>query len=337
MRWFRRNSWVLAAASLLAGIGLLLWSWTVRDDGWLSGTLVNVGTALLLFVPLLIAGRVIEKRLDEVRASQNQIEQRQEKTAESIATLAEEVAHTQEDLRRTRDRLTEAVSSRLAASRQQDRQAFENVEEGPSHEVVFEALMRAAALHLTTESGCRVPIRNTRLYLWFETPTTHDRFQDEPDPGEDLYLRLESAGRGRVDRLYWPAEMSAEDFLVTLAEAVTRSGEYPGDASFEAGRIFSDLRELLEVVHESATSGSATPVVGAIQFFSPQWVITEAGLISVGRPGGGYSIPFTRIQEPSWPAQMAGKTWLDVNSFDNAYAVACEIAARQPKVEEMPF
>jgi hypothetical protein len=318
MRWITRNRWNLTVVLLLAGTGVLVWSWLARSDGWLSGALVNVGTTLLLFAPLLVVGRYIEKRLDDVQASQVKIELRQEVAAANIATLAEEVSQTQAELRRTHERLTETVVSRLAAARDKDRQVFADLEEAPSHDLLFAALVRAADLHLTTSTGCRVPVHNTHLFLWFETPTTHDQFQEAPDPAEDLYLRLERINGQTVAHLAWPRDQTAEDFLVALAEAVVRAGEYPGDRSFEAGRLFSDLRELLELAHESATSGSTAALSGVIQYCPPQWAITETALVSVGKPAG-YSIPFSRIREPHWPSHMSGKSWLDRDSFDDAF------------------
>lgn len=52
--WFTRNRWLLTVVFVIAGGALLVWSWQTRDDGWLSGVLVNTGTTLFLFVPLLM-------------------------------------------------------------------------------------------------------------------------------------------------------------------------------------------------------------------------------------------------------------------------------------------
>ena len=310
--WFTRNRWTLTVV-LVMGAGLLSWSWLVRADGWLSGALVNVSTTLLLFAPLLLVGRYIEKRLDDVQATQAQIEQRQEVAAASIATLAEEVSQAQAELRRTREELTASVVNRLTATREKDRRAFADVEEASSHDVLFTALVRAAGLHLTTATGCRVPIHNTSLFLWFETPT-NDRFQEEPDPAEDLYMRLERIDGQEAARLWWPQEQTVEDFLVALAEAVVRVGLYPGDSSFDAGRVFCDLRELLELAYESATDGSFNPLSGVVQFCPPQWVITETGLVSTGKVKG-HDVPFSRIRHSRVREDISEKTWSDMDSL----------------------
>ncbi|MGI5243159.1 hypothetical protein [Dactylosporangium sp. CA-139066] len=339
-----RNRWVLLAA-LVTGVGVLVWSWSARGDGWLSGLLVNVGTALVLFAPLLLVGWHIERRLDEVSAGQAQIGERQEKTAASIATLAEEVSQTQAELRRTRDELSQAVADRLAATRDADQAMFAEVGEVPTHGTLFTALVRADKLGLTARPGCRVPVHHTNLHLRFVTPTTADQFQEEPDPWDALDMQLEAVNGDVVARLSWPQDQLAEDFLVGLAEAVVEVGQYPGDRRFDAVRVFHDLGELLGLVYRSATGGSVVPLNGVVQFCPPQWVVTDRALVSVGKPGGGYSISVSRIDESQWPKHMAGKPWLDEDSFDVAYEAAAALyGARRlavqppgPDDDEPPF
>lgn len=332
--WIMRDRWLTAIGSVVAGTVVLMLSWIVGIDSWWSGALVNAGTALVLFAPLVLFGRHIERRFDEVQATQAQIEQRQDAASASIATLAEEVSSTQAELRSTREQLNAAVAGRLSAMRQKDRNAFGDVEAAPSHDVLFTALIRAAELNLTTATGCRVPVDNTNLFLWFETPTTHDRFQDEPDPDEDLYLRLEYTDGGEAGRLAWSKKETAEDFLVVLSEAVVRAGHYPGDNLFDAGRVLGDLRELLELAYESATGGSVEPLTGVVQFCPPQWVVTERALVSTGKRSG-YSIPLSRIHE-DWSSQMSGKPWLDRDSFDAALEAASGLYGRRRMAVKPP-
>ena len=88
MSWWLRTRWVPPTAVVAVGAALLGWSWFARTEGWLSGVLVNVGTTLLLFSPLLLAARQIENRLDDVRAKQVEIRERQDEAAASVAVLA---------------------------------------------------------------------------------------------------------------------------------------------------------------------------------------------------------------------------------------------------------
>jgi len=314
----QRIRWTLVFALIMGG-AFLGWSWLARNDAWLSGALVNGGTTLLLFAPLLLAGRHVEHKLDEVRASQTAIEQRQEIAEANITTLTEEIYETKAELRRTREELSQAVTQRLEELRERDRSAFADVEEMPSHAVVFRALSRASKLNLIAEDGCRVRIHNTNIYLSFATPLMNDPFGGEFDPDADLHLRIQQINGDYINGIFWPSAMTAEDFLVELSEAVVRSGAYPGDDSFDATQVFADLRALLEVSYRSATSGGPNPLLGVIQFCGPQWVITEDALACVDRP---YQIKSDRIDELDWITHMSDKQWVDQDSFSIAYEAA---------------
>ncbi|WP_147437327.1 hypothetical protein [Micromonospora musae] len=210
-------------------------SWLLRHDAWWSGVLVNAGTTLVLFAPLLLIGRHIEWRLDEVQTAQRQIGERQDETSSRIETLAEEVAQAQNELRLARQELSDQVAARLASIRASDGEAFAKVGDEPSHEATFNGLVRAAALGLTARDGCRVPIENTNIYLRFETPTASDSFQDGPDPAEELHFRLESTGGVILTYLAWPQSLSAAEFLVNLGQTLQAVGHYPGDERFAGG------------------------------------------------------------------------------------------------------
>lgn len=312
---FSHNRWLWTVLLVIAGGVLLLWSYQASDDPWVSGVLVNTSTTLILFSPLLLVGRLIERQLGEVRTAQQQIERRQDEAASNFAALANEVSQTQAELRRTREELSEAVTARFAATREKDAAMFQDIEEAPTYDLVFDALLRASELHLITAAGCRVPLRNTNLYIWFETPMSNDRFQDEPNPADGLAIRLERIDGSGATGLWWQYGHKTEDFLVELAEALVRRGEYPGDKLFDPGRIFADLRELLELAHRSATGGSVASLTSVVQFCAPQWVVTDTSLTSVNPP---YTIQFSRIGE-AWREHLYEKPWLDGDSFDEAF------------------
>ncbi|GGM48773.1 hypothetical protein GCM10011608_37040 [Micromonospora sonchi] len=303
---------------MLLGALVLYLSHSVEDPWW-SGTLVNAGTALFLFAPLALFGRHIEQRFDNVQEAQKEIESRQVAAAAELASLSEEVANTQGEIRKTREELADAVSRRLAASRQIDNQKFSDIGEMPSHRSLFDALTRARKLGLISHEGCRVKIEYTSLYLWFETPSGDPQFNEPPHPDEDLFLRLEDVGGSEVRRIAWSNEQDAEDVLIALAEELVSLAQYPGDHLYNPGKVFADLKELLELAHRSATGGSFEPLTSVVQYCPPQWVITSTHLIATDP---GYAIPILRINEPRWHEHMSEKTWLDYDSFSTAFSTA---------------
>jgi hypothetical protein len=62
-------------------------------------------------------------------------------------------------------------------------------------------------------------------------------------------------------------------------------------------------------------------LTGVVQFCSPQWVITDSALISVGGPAE-ITLPFDRIKIDDWPRLMAKEPWLDQDSCDSAFESA---------------
>lgn len=317
--WLTRNHGLVASGSLICGVAALWVSWMIGTASWWSAVLVNAGTALLLFAPLLLAGRYIERRFDQVQTTQTAIEDRQQTTTASIESLAKQVSETRAELRRSREELSDAVTERLASRRADDAAVVAQLTDAASHDAVFAALERATQLNLISPSGCRVALGTTDVCVRFLSPEAQDRFQAEPDPSDDVELSLEGIDGDRIRSLWWSKDQTAEDFLVALGEALQSSGHYPGDKAFRAADVFHNLQQLLEVSLSAAARGASTSLNGAVQYFPPQWMLTDQRLASIGTPG--YSIPLGRLRE-AWPPHMAEKSWIDRDCFDDAYATA---------------
>ncbi len=69
-----RLGWGVTLAAVvtvaIAG-GLLYYSWVSQTSTWESAVLVQSGSTLLLFVPLVIVGHGIETRIESVRRQQD--------------------------------------------------------------------------------------------------------------------------------------------------------------------------------------------------------------------------------------------------------------------------
>jgi hypothetical protein len=321
----------LPVALCIAGAALLGLSWAFRSNGWFSGVLIGLGSTLLLFTPLLIVGRVIEKRLDSVRTEQEQsaeqqqqIVEHQQKTDSDIARLTEEVAHTQEDLRLTKEQLSDAVRSRIAATRDKDSALFESVADIPSRDTILAALCRMMELGLVSRNGCRVALFDTDLYLRFKAESSNSWLDD--DDFDLILLVLERADGEEISRTVWEEGESPADIAVSIAQQMQTAGRYPGDARFNAGNIFGTLGSLLGVAHRAATSerGVVVPLGRIIQLCLPQWIIADDGIHAIeGHPG--YFIHAQRFDEQDWYQHMHEKPWINLDSFDEAFGDANEL------------
>jgi hypothetical protein len=306
-----RRAWLLAVVVLeIVGLGLLLLSFALAEDQW-PGVLVEFGSSLIMFAPLVLLGRDLERRLDHVQQAQRGFTVQHEEAASRIADLAKEMAQTQVEVRRTHDELSRAVLSRLVANRMEDEALFGSVEFAPSHRVLADALTRASRLGLITSNGCRVELSNTQLYLWFQVVRRRR-------PGGGPRLALQRVDGSTVTVIRWPKSRSAEDILLTVGEAVQASGTYPGDGAFEPGRVFADLRTLFRTAHQLSTTMPTGPLV---QLCPPQWAVTSHAITCV-QPEHTYTIALGDLRDAHSYAEVISAAWLDRDSFDKARCTA---------------
>ena len=302
-----RNLWLLAVVALEAvGLALLVLSFAIESDRW-AGVMVEFGSTLIMFAPLVLLGRNLERRIDRVRQAQFDFEAQQEETASRVAALAEEVAHTRAQVKQTHDELSRAVVTRLAANRKRDEELFRSVEAAPSHRVLSNALIRASVLGLIATAGCRVQLRQAPMYLWFQRAKRVTWFKRRR---ADLRLILQRTDGDPVRLIPWPRSRSVEDILTTVGEAVQASGDYPGDTVFEPGRVFADLSALFEVALKQ-------PVGPLVQLCPPQWAITSQAITSID-PEHSCTIDLGKIGDVGTYEKMIATSWLDRDSFDSA-------------------
>jgi hypothetical protein len=319
----------------------LYWSWDTQTSTWESVVLIGIGSAFLLCVPLAILTYIIQARLDRVSESQDQISARQEETASGVARLAEEVAQAQADLRLTRDQLSEVARERITANKSKDSALFKAVGEAPSRADVLSSLVRAKEIGVIPDQGCRVSFISD-CYLRF-TPdwTSGDPVVYESEDPDTIALTLEQADATVLRLMRWNAGMHASEVIVDIAEALQASGVYPGDASFDADKIFADLSALLTLGYDSITRGAVDPVRHIIQLCPPQWAVCDDGIHSTQTP---YMIRADKIYRGDrYSAHMSEKSWVDMNSFEEASAAcyalfgAGSLAVKPRGFSDLPF
>jgi hypothetical protein len=262
---------LLATLTVAVAIGLLYLSWDSQTSTWESGLYLAFGSTLLLFVPLAILTRSIETGLDRVSERQDQIATSQEETASDVTRLTEEVAQTQADLRLTREQLSEVVRDRITANKSKDSELFKAVGEAPPQADVLNSLIRAKEMGIIPDQGCRVGFLSD-CYLRFkpEWSSTDPVLYESQDPNV-IELTLEWIDATPLRQIRWGVETDAIDIAVDIAQEMQSSGVYPGDSSFDAGKIFADLSALLTLGYDSITRGAVDPVRHIIQFCPPQW------------------------------------------------------------------
>ena len=311
-----RGVGLLAALIVAVAAGFLYLSWDSQRSTWESALFLAFGSTLLLFVPLAILTRSIETGLDRVSERQDEIATTQEETASDVARLAEEVAQTQADLRLTRDQLSEVVRDRITANKSRDSEFFKEIGETPSQDNVLNALVRAKQMGIISDQGCRVSFVSDCYLRFMPSWESSDRVVQESQEPDIVELKLELVDARPLSWLTWGAETATSEIAVSIAEAMQASGVYPGDGSFDAGKIFADLSALLTMGYESITSGAVDPVRRIIQFCPPQWAVYDNGICCTRKPS--YFIVGDQLNADRLLAHMGEKSWVDMESFEEA-------------------
>jgi hypothetical protein len=189
------------------------------------------------------------------------------------------------------------------------------------------------------DQGCRVGfISNCYLRFTPEWKSTDPvvRGSQAPDVVE---LKLEQIDATPLGRIEWGAESAPSEIAVRIAETMQASGVYPGDNSFDAGKIFADLSALLTLGYDS-TRGAVDPIRHIIQFCPPQWAICDDGICSTQTP---YFIEADKMNQDRLLAHMNEKIWVDIHSFEES-AIACHalfktgsLAVKPPGIADPPF
>jgi hypothetical protein len=197
---------------------------------------------------------------------------------------------------------------------------FKSVGTAPSQERVYHSLIRARELETISERGCRVDFFGTGRYLRFKPRTgISDPMERKIEDGNTITITVEEINGTELKQLSWESTADAGDIALRIAEAAQATGCYPGDKSFDAGRLFGDLSVLLSVAHVESTAGRMYPAKQMIQLCLPQWAICETGLYRIDGPF--YQIAAWRLNEDWW-SHMLEKTWLDRDSLNEALVIA---------------
>jgi hypothetical protein len=286
---------------VLGASGLFFaWRWLGGEEFWPT-VLIEAGAAALLLVPLGLIEQSIERRLAETR--------------ELTEEVRSDVARVQEKLSsRATDNLSSEVLTRIRDERQPDEELFKSIQLHPSFETVASALTKARELHAISQSGVRVRISYSEICL---------RFAAQETAPDELIVQLEYLDGDVLDTVTWSNGLEAVSFGLLVARCLVKHEAYPGDMVFEFGTVFDSLATTLDLAHShiSGREGETGHLRNLIQYFEPQWAITDYGL-ECATYGRTYSIEAWRLDDPEWDSHVTRKPWVDRESFLRALDTA---------------
>jgi hypothetical protein len=315
----------LAGVLVFLGIALLVIGW--RVSGYLADLVLNVGTALLLFAPLLYLQRLVEERVTRV----------QKETSASVAALSSQVADVQQQGVETSarlDQLSESTMDRVRQAQEQDAHAFAAFEEAPSRDALMALLDRAQDLRAIEWSGVRVRVPGTWARLRFAL-SRHQEEGGEFETVVRLLAKVESFGGVELGRVEWLPGQPGDSFMAEVATELQKCGEFHPEA-FDATRILEQLMDTLRVAIEGRTGiAGYTSLEPIIEIPNDQWIVMTSGIIA---PKASYFLPNARLLEDDdykFRNHVRKKMWVDIDKFEEAWDVA--VALSKEGSREPPF
>lgn len=321
--WPIRRAPAIAVSSitLAAGVALLLVSAAINHaHAWAAGLLVNIGTTVLLVVPLIVLAQLFEWRL--VRA--------QQRTSAQVQTLSAELDNVRKEVSDVLQQLNADTVRHLAEQRVPARTYIDSIKSDPSRTGIACALRAAESMHLFTMRGPRVAVPGTPIFARWENVGV-----DQSPGQDDVMVTLERDDGSEVAQCIWPREQSALDFSVRLGNLLRDTGHYPGDAAYRPGLMFDELYRIFDLGYRHATrdQGITSTLGPIVQLVGKQWVITDQDIVTSDN-WGQYSIPLSRLDDLDWDEHMRGKPWVRIEEFrlalDTAKALLAAGAVQSP-------
>lgn len=309
----------LAVAALLLLTSLvvpMIVGWTPettpRGWAWTEAVLVNLGAAIALIAPIEWFIARLRRDVEEVEARQERrVEEAEARQEQRVEEVREQAAAAIGALQQTVDSLTKMdsiVAEGMDAASAADHELYRSLaSEETTGADAARALERARKLGRTSSShGVRVPLSDEReLHVVFLPMYS----SNAPRSSSTRVLVQRPHSLELLTQLTWQSETTAQ-MLVNLGTRVRNQGydERPSATSVLGG--LADALVFADVHPE------ARPL---IQYFAPQWALTESAIVA---PARGYPISHRRLDRIAMDVVAKGKRWLDFGSYDAATLAA---------------
>ena len=282
---------VLALGSVtLVGVTLVAVGWIIQGQAYVPGLLMQLGTSMMLLVPLALLGFVLENRM-------RQAEQQIRATAAQL------------------DALTAVTRQQLSEHQRQREELLDAAERDPTQGMVHLLLGEAVKIGAIVPAGPRVVLPGSPLRLRFRPDDT------------DVVAQIEEPEGAILGSVSWHIRESADTFAKRLAGDLRALGRYPGDGIFDPSAMLQKLLKVVRLGIETRSGERGHDLGPLIEMPNDQWAISSDGLFSLQRP---YHIAAERIigSHENWPRYMRNQAWADVPSFEEAYFLARHLLHR---------
>lgn len=279
----------------------------------------NVGTALLILIPIMLIERRLEDWVHSIRTDADATRESVDRLAEEVEQVRGAVTSLQGLSSVTHETVTEASESELSP--------LQRFRDDVSVERLQDLLTTAREIRAISTHGLRVRFSGEDFALRVGAHSTAASLAAAASTftrqSLGLWIEIESMTGRHLDSVRWRSEETAQQFGRTLSTQLKRHRLYPGDERFSTG-LAETFENLIEVVQYSIdVVNSRIPGMRelgpVIQRVGPQWLITDDGLESAD--------PY--LYTVGWPSNKPGmhdhmreKAWLDYDEFWEAWEIA---------------
>ncbi|MCF3102353.1 hypothetical protein IPZ58_12260 [Streptomyces roseoverticillatus] len=306
---------VLTLATLV-GLALVVWGWLMQGSEYTPGLLLQFGSSLVLIVPLIVLGRVFERRMQRTQDA-----------------LSSDLADIQAQMRATRarlDTLGETSRDGLLDRHRRRELLLREAERAPTAERLASLLHEAAGLQAVDDGGVRTRLPGSDLWLRLDlrrTAAAQNPVQPDRSTDETLHLTLEDRGGTAVSGTAWTRDEQASAAARRLT--ARRAGAAPGTAS--AGTAAAALRDIdgllrllvatLRTAIAARTGQEPQDLGRLIELPNEQWAISADGLWCRQRY---FHVRTEQLLDArqDWRRYALTKPWVDREHFLDAHRTA---------------
>ncbi len=326
LRKLSARLWVGLGGSLVVGALLLLGSWLLSDSEdwvWASNALLNVGSAILLFAPLvLLTEWLLERRVRDIEVEAEEtrraVRQTQKEVGEAQSRIAELIDYnTAEGREQAARQLDEVVREAMFKERNDLDALYASLAGEQGVELFARALRSAIDRRLISETGVRVELLYSDLHL---------RFHLLEDNTIDLHIE---ANDGEIlATTHWREDRSVAEVLAEVSLVASRLPGFDGMDKFFAGQAPRQVGEtLMYAARYSPQMTGSYDVCKVMEITEAGWVITERGMTP--RSARTYMIQFEGAAPIDWDEHILNKPWPESPYFPTTMRWAAAMRGRR--------
>lgn len=314
------------AGSVLVGGVMLVGSWLVGEQKewtWVSDALLNVGSAILLFAPLLLLTEwLLERRVrnieEDAEETREAVRQTQKEVGEAQSRISELIDYnTAEGREEAARQLDEVVRQAMFKEHTDLDELYASLVGAQGIEPFVRALQTGIERKLISDTGVRVELMYSELHLRFSPPRAG---------AIDLHIE---ANNGKIlATVHWDETRTVADVLSEVSVVASELPGFDGMDKFFAGQVPRQLAEtLLYAARYSPRMTGSYDIYKVMEITDGGWVVSERGLVpKSARP---YMIAFEDAAPIDWDEHIRNKDWPESPYFPATFRWSIEMRRRR--------